>query len=573
MPEMTEFSTLLSHPVELIQSISDELDIPDVCRLRLTCKELTAHLGPQLFHTFTLDISRSTIAKVIPRLEALSRGDHVVCYSAKKLVIRSLSPSHNQDLYGTICSLTRTRPSNRLGQSESSEESYDVARAKEFMMAHLFDAIASLKNVRNVEWSPSSTDKAWSHQTVMNALSSLPTLNRISIRLSDVKIALDLQFLKYLHEVNLDGVTLLRQGDIFESLAKAIAQNQCLTSITLSRSWRQPFGGTLNQQNLHQLFKYYPATAPPLRLRHLSLRSFLVRLDSITLHHLSHLTSLSLTCIEDPDVPVVATFPTGVQDDSLVHERSKYGSTLDDIWKALINAGIHLVEITVDVVPSALLDYLALYTGLKILRLMPGGFHGGGSSDTAADQFFSVALKYHVQTLEDLQIASLFEGRWCFGSHNVDVISQCTKLRKLRMCINSDQLPSQQPHSIEEANDMKLLLDTVVLHMPRISIVLIAGANQEALRPSRSGYISMVHFAAVNRKLSKIIDEYEPPPSCHRLPLLMVSSSGKLVYQCKTKQNIGTYSNNEAGLKESRGLKYVKAPVFTSVNDTYSEWL
>lgn len=109
--------------------------------------------------------------------------------------------------------------------------------------------------------------------------------------------------------------------------------------------------------------------------------------------------------------------------------------------------------------------------------------------------------------------------------------------------------------------------------MPNISIVQIVGANQEALRGSRSGNLSMLHFLAVNKKMSKSISAYEAPASCRRLPSLMLSSSGRSLYLCETSQYASTRLTSEGGLKEPRALKYVNAPHKKNVNEGYHEWL
>lgn len=307
-------------------------------------------------------------------------------------------------------------------------------------------------------WIPNRKDNEWAHRIIMDALKTFPTLYRFKVHLSNVKFPLELDSLKYLEELTLEETSPMHHEDIFESLAKGIAQNQGLSSIGISRSWRYYRPGAPNFQNLHQLFKHYPATAPPLRLRHLALRAWLIRLDNITLPHLTHLTSLSLTRTVEDDVTHATSFTTHTQEDpSFLQERKKYGSKLEDIWQALIHAGVRLEAITADVVPNSFLDYLASYSGLKKLRLTPGGFHEGASSDATAEQFFSATLDSHVQSLEDLQIASLFEGLWCVGSHNLEVLSKCTKLKKLRMNIISSQLPSesaQQESPTEGPDDM-----------------------------------------------------------------------------------------------------------------------
>lgn len=285
------------------------------------------------------------------------------------------------------------------------------------------------------------------HRIIMDALKRLPNLRHLQISFSKAEIPLELDCLRGLEEIviSTEKATLSYQDEIFENLAKAIAQNPGLTSIDVSGIKHYGSQNANKFQSLHQFFKYYPANTPPLRLRNLRLVSLLLRLDDVSLTHLTHLTSLSL---EDIDDPFNLTFYSRLFGDNdfaqkhpdLMRDRKRYGSPLEDVWKVLQMAGIHLEKITVNAVPSSFLDYLSSYSGLSALDLVPGGFGDGESSDAMATRFYDGRLESHAHSLESLRIMAAYEGLWCFGSHNIESVSNLTKLKHLGMGIRSSDL-------------------------------------------------------------------------------------------------------------------------------------
>jgi hypothetical protein len=302
-----------------------------------------------------------------------------------------------------------------------------------------------------IRWNPVHKDGDWAQEAVMNALKTLPNLRVLLLHTTHCKIPVPFHDLSgMIEEISIHGTT--DQAEILDNIAKLVARSPKITSVEVLSDWRyrQPVD---ENHSLHQIFKYYPQSSPPLQLRRLSLKSCLVKLDDVTLPHLQHLTSLSLKSVDDP----FKRRPRWgiIQDESsdLQHAiaQQKYGSSLDDIWKMLKISRIHLEELTLDVVVPSFLEYLASYSGLKKLRLTAGGFNDGSISDSTAKQFFSAPFTNHVQSLGDLDITAPYEGSWCFGPCNLAAISRCTNLKTLRMAIISGQL-YLSPGSLDELN-------------------------------------------------------------------------------------------------------------------------
>jgi len=289
----------------------------------------------------------------------------------------------------------------------------------------------------SIRWNPVQKDSDWAQEAVMKALKTLPNLRVLLLDISHCTIPLTLHDLSGIQEISVCGVKY--HDDTLDNIAKLVAWSPKITSIEMLSDWRyRPLVD--KSQSLHQIFKYYPQSSPPLQLRRLSLKNSLVKLDDVTLPHLQNLTSLSLVNIDDPYKKRSRWGTPEPPNPQRVQEQKKYGSSLDDIWKTLKFSKIHLEDLTLDVVVPSFLDYLASYSGLKKLQLTAGGFLDGTISDSTAKQFFSAPLTNHIQSLEDLGIIAPFEGSWCFGPCNLPVISRCTNLKKLRMTIISGQL-------------------------------------------------------------------------------------------------------------------------------------
>lgn len=288
-----------------------------------------------------------------------------------------------------------------------------------------------------IRWRPLHKDGDWAQKDVMDALKTLPNLRVLLLHTADCNFPFPLHDLSGIQEISIHGRSEKSNAEILDNVAKLVARSPKITSININ-SYTSYYTAD-KSQSLHQIFKHYPQNFSPLRLRHLSLRACLVKLDDVTLPHLQHLTSLSLMNIEDPHNRIIrwGAEPSNLQ---LSTEQQFYGSSIDDIWKALKNSRIYLEELALNIVVPSFLEYLASYSGLKKLRLTAGGFHEGASSDSMARQFFSTPFLNHIQSLEDLRISALFEGYWCFGPWNQAIVSRCTNLKSFGMAIVSGQL-------------------------------------------------------------------------------------------------------------------------------------
>ncbi|KAF8953674.1 hypothetical protein BDZ97DRAFT_1679083, partial [Flammula alnicola] len=525
----------------------------DVKQLRLTCKELGELLRPQVFRVLSINVTRNTLEDDVSKLRTLATTNYPASYGTRILYIRSLSPSYDPSYRGPVWKHVE---GEWIAEAQA-EDPPEVARAEEEVKRYLFNAISSLKGVQTVGWITHRKDDENAQKTVMDALKTLPNLRCLHVTIPNCKIPLSLDSISGLREISIVGTSEQYHEDTLDSLAKLVAKTPELISIEISSNWRysQPINKT---QSLHQVFKYYPVNASPLRLRHLGLKVCLVRLDEITMPHLRHLTSLNLTNIEDPNMRPRYAMGEEQEETQILKEQKRYGSSLQDVWKMLTQADVRLEEITVDVVVPSFLDYLSSYSGLKKLNLTPGGFFEGTRSDAMASEFFATPFAKHTRSLQELDIGALYEGSWCFGPHNIFAISNCQNLRKLRMSVISNE-PRLQ------ISVKKLFLDTVAISMPQLESLQIIDANLEQLRGAFCGNPAMAHFSHATRIMTASVNRYRAPPSCIRLPALTISSGRSFI-------PTSTFVGNAGDMDAEKGvMRYVDVSPASKETD-YIDW-
>ncbi|KAF8994188.1 hypothetical protein BDQ17DRAFT_1200954, partial [Cyathus striatus] len=93
-----------------------------------------------------------------------------------------------------------------------------------------------------------------------------------------------------------------------------------------------------------------------------------------------------------------------------------------NIWNALKHEKIHLREITIDEPTEAFIQYLSSYTGLRSLVITPTVRITERQSDLIAVEFYTHAICAHASSLEKLEVLPAYEGRWCFGEHNIQTL-------------------------------------------------------------------------------------------------------------------------------------------------------
>jgi hypothetical protein len=256
----------------------------------------------------------------------------------------------------------------------------------------------------------------------MNAVKTLPLLESLELNVGIFDMAdLQLQSLRNLRSIKISAPNNEYFTNIIEPLSLLIANSPNLHTLHVA-----PMYGPV--ASLHHLLRNCSPNLV-LPLKHLGLQGFSLKLDSTTLPHLHHLTSLTLhhvtTSESDPDEAYVGKAES---------------SHPDEIWAILKTTDVRLDSIDVNHISTTLLDYISLYSGLKKLHLAPINLKTQEQSDLAANQFYNLCLGKHTSSLEELIVMAGYEGGWCFGDQALVVISLCKKLKILEGCLVSEAL-------------------------------------------------------------------------------------------------------------------------------------
>ncbi|KAJ7066628.1 hypothetical protein C8F01DRAFT_1124027 [Mycena amicta] len=123
------------------------------------------------------------------------------------------------------------------------------------------------------------------------------------------------------------------------------------------------------------------------------------------------------------------------------------------VWRALcdIPPPVHLKSLSTRLVTEELLEYLGTYSGLESITLSRFDARDDvleqSLTDRLADNFFSTVVPKHAASLVELSLSPSYEGRWCLGTGSGFIFAALRSLpqiRRLSLCINSDDLPNYE---------------------------------------------------------------------------------------------------------------------------------
>jgi hypothetical protein len=506
--------------------------IEDIKSLRLTCAQTGQALATEVLRRITVNINVDTYERELSKLQYLAsatkRSPSILAIQGiRQLDIESLSPALNP-----------REPWACLDSERDADAAEELEYYEEELKKCLYKALSSLTTVKTVRWVPAAKDSEWAHTIVMNAIKSFPNLQNLSVELQNCRIEVPFHFFTTLRHISVFcvGEDLHRPAyhtNSFQNLTKMIAQSPLLESIDFTNSYNYK-RKQVSTRSLHQLFERYPeeSVLPSLQLKRLSLASCLVSLDDdAVMRHLKHLTSLSL---EDLLEPMASPTYSDTDSDSdsvryhnnkdssskaVLEKQHRWGSSYEDTWRAIRNAGLKLEEIYLSTIPLTFLEYIGSYSGLKKLTICTGGFKDGIASDSAGKNFFK-ALEKHASSIEELDINAYYEGLWCFGHHNKALLSTFHNLKILNVKVrSSDLVPGSEDQDI-----IKVLIDTVVIHIPQLQSLSASIADSEFDRHNMCGMDSYFRSSRYNQKIVSRILKYQAPWSCKQLPVLTVNS-------------------------------------------------
>ena len=180
------------------------------------------------------------------------------------------------------------------------------------------------------------------------------------------------------------------------------------------------------------------------------MKGLFVKLDATVLPHLRSLISLTTQGIFSP------------QDQVLGNQGAGFSS--GNVWSVLQLEKIHLQEIVTDDIQSALIEYLASFSGVRSLRLTqaPSYCMLPQVSDELAIKFYEWALQNHIHSLDSLKINTNYERNWAFVSHCSSIIKKFTCLTFIKLSINSEDMAEEK----DDKEDSSASGDNVIVGVP-----------------------------------------------------------------------------------------------------------
>ncbi|KAF8886337.1 hypothetical protein BD779DRAFT_1673255 [Infundibulicybe gibba] len=439
-------------------------------------------VSPRLFSSITINIDEERINLSISQLEALATNPLVlgICpYSS-----HSSSRAPLQVEYWS----NPTSTGRKLVKPKNPKADW----AEERMHELLPEALSALKGTTAAIWSRYDGDLDWASALVSEFLGALPALGSLHLTKTPGHFGLRA------HPNQVSNLTRLTAGDGPDTaIAGIIANSPRLTRLDILASDDSVMDRT---GTLHNLLKKV-SLEQPLRLEHLGITGYCVRFDDETLPHLRHLRSLELKSI--PRIP-----DDERQDyaEDLLSKMDRFGSSPKHLWRAVRREEIP-IEIVVTSADDAVIDYLASATCVKKIELFEA------DTDALAKKFFTQVIPRHSKTLVSLSIWAEFQGLWCFGKHNVDVLLECTQLSQLSISVNAS--PVDEEEEVDTDGPMNQIM-AMAAQMPNLFQLELFPANLEMLRETRNGTPSGEHFCNTSEALCRSIVSFGPvDPAIH----------------------------------------------------------
>ena len=200
-----------------------------------------------------------------------------------------------------------------------------------------------------------SSRDSWSHslaihslhgvQGLVDSLAELPLLEALHLQFHNPmeKFNVPLERLSSLRQLTIQGDDL--DVDLFHDFIRKLCEMHRGSHSFTHLALEHPSTENLNVGSclLHEIVQDIPK-GWPLKLQHIHVANWNLKLDSVTLPHLIYLSSLDVS----------TTFCQ---------------ESLRELWMQLNAASIHLEHIAVEEIMEALINYLQSYSGLKRMQI------------------------------------------------------------------------------------------------------------------------------------------------------------------------------------------------------------
>ena len=209
---------------------------------------------------------------------------------------------------------------------------------------------------------------------------------------------------------------LLQYTSIVEGAKRIISQSPKLNQLDLE--FIDVSGGLCSKVELRSIIEFPPDTS--------------LRLQRLTLS-LSH-TNFDNTCVR---------FMT-----SLTHLNLRTGAQLlsPSFWRTLSDEHLALLSLKVSSLTLPILEYLLSYSGAKEISI---GFERyelhEDEEQLLCEQFFSLVVPRHCESLEGLFFSGEASGNWCFTQSHLESLRACRSLKFLDIIYHYSSTRSAHP--------------------------------------------------------------------------------------------------------------------------------
>ncbi|KAF8985937.1 hypothetical protein BDQ17DRAFT_1376401 [Cyathus striatus] len=429
MSYSAQSTSILSFPVEILQDIAQlTISLPN---LRLVCTRFNDIVTPQIFSRVLIRFWSGKQDKFLEALEALAIGEHPAVLHAKSLTIQGLIPDPEPPLnkHPIFLSDEKEVEDYKLQYKRQTLDPYYAH--SQSIKEWLPRAIGRLKQVSTVTWFINNRSDEWTRDCVISGISQMPSFTKLILNtMLGSEIPIRLHSLPPVQTLAIHGIyNMISPNGPIQGIPELIARSSSRLLRIEIKSWNH--GG---QEKATLALSEFLHDEPPLHITHLTLEGFMVQLSSTAIPHLHSLESLYVKDYSTYRSHQLQR-PTSGQEDLLSGSESV---DLGDIWSVLMNAKIYLREIILDDPTESCIQYLRAYAGLKSLSFTGVTGTTEEQSEKLALEFYSDTICGHADSLEKLEVSPVYEGKWCFGEHNIQALSKLFNLRHLSMSIVAD---------------------------------------------------------------------------------------------------------------------------------------
>ncbi|KAF9270003.1 hypothetical protein L218DRAFT_939102 [Marasmius fiardii PR-910] len=401
-------ATLERCPVEVLEEIASWIR-GDLRNFRLVSKYINEAAQRVLWATHTLVIDTGPVS-IIKTAQGRRLALDISKFNAALFILRELNSQHPSCKFIHNLEIKLGIWGALALPLNSEVERFSRETLPELLPA----ALSALRGLVSVRLHVMLTnDPDWFHRLIFEPLATLPLLSELTVEDHSyhnhhhkIQRSIPLHFFNTGRLKKLTIIGRSQSGDQFlSSISDLLAHNPDIVHLKLDNfstiGGRNVAFGDLFRSHMHQL---------------LSLK---------TLHLYGWFADFS-----DPDLlPHIRSL-------SSLHLSGHY-TDFPDVWKILLKEKVFIRNISCHSVKDDLMTYLDSFSGLEKFTAPHNGI---SDNDKQADVFYRSTLRKHQESLQEIQVGSVWEGPWTIGLQNVDIFNGFEKLVSVSVGLKSEDI-------------------------------------------------------------------------------------------------------------------------------------